>query len=261
MPSKPRSSFVALSCVLLLSILLSSCGILSGLGLGGGTPSIPDLPAPPQIPSLTSLDPAARAAELANMIDQAATEGERLAAWLAVYQSLGIPVIAEDGSAVTNTGDDPIGPLFWVIWYFSEADYLGRGIPLTDVARAMAGLEPETDSTQAGQLLLEDLRAAAVSSDSYTGLFGLFIRERIWRGHPGMDMMDTAWAPDALTVDAATAFLMGWPYFRQLFYAAAVAGQSTSSLHLSAAIPHSAAAAPLAESTTCTEFFNGTSRR
>jgi hypothetical protein len=245
--------------VLLSIILLSSCSAFGASGGDEASQFVPDLPVPPAISGPIATDPIAQAAELAQRLDEASNETERLAAWLAVYQSVGIPVIAAGGSAITDTGDDPIGPPFWMIWYFSEEDYLGRGIPLTDAARAIAGLDDGAVASEAGQYLLEDLRAAAVSPDPDVSLFGLFIRERIWRGHPGMDMMDLARTPDALTIDAATAYLMSWPYIRQLIYTAAIADEATSSLHQAKAVPHSRNPAPVAESTTCTEFFHGSS--
>src|SRR4029434_9418623 len=110
------------------------------------------------------------------------TSPRRLAGWLGIYNALGIPVIGEDGKAVGSTGDDPIGPRFWQVWYASRLDVPRRGIPLSDAGRLISAGIPHLDGSSLGRVLLSDIRLAARSNDPKQRLFGRLIREPILRG-------------------------------------------------------------------------------
>ncbi len=135
----------------------------------------PTLPTPP-IPAAAPGDTPDEQA--VNYADQLASGENRLAVWMGVYDALGIPIIGQDGVPLGSTGDDPIGPRYWQIWYASGLDLPGRGIPLADVGRLFVNGLPELDGTDIGAMLLSDLRQAAQSDNSQVRLLGLFVRER-----------------------------------------------------------------------------------
>jgi hypothetical protein len=171
----------------------------------------PVLPAPPAPLALPQGTPEEQAVALA---DALVSPENRLAAWLGVYDALGIPVIGQDGAPVGATGDDPIGPRFWQVWYASVLDLPGRGIPLSDAGRLMtAGLEG-MEGTDLGSVLLDDLRGAALSDDPQVRLLGLFVRERVLRGPTHMDLSDPATTPISATIDLPTVQLLGWVAIR-----------------------------------------------
>ena len=53
-------------------------------------------------------------------------------------------------AALTSTGDDPIGPRYWNLWYTSGLDQPGRGIPLTNAGRLIAVGTPGVDGIYFG---------------------------------------------------------------------------------------------------------------
>jgi hypothetical protein len=255
MHSRPKRYSIALSWVILLSVLLSSCGALAGLGLGNKVPSPPDLPAPPPIPQLTANDPATRAAELANLIASATNENELLAAWLAVYQAVGIPVIDEAGAPVTDTGDDPVGAPYWQVWYASGLDDVTRGIRLADAGKILSMTPEWAYDANAGQVLLADLRAAAVSPDPYIQLLGLFIRERIYQSSSHLDLMGTNVSLDLITIDLASVQLLSWALFRAELYTIVTTARTPGSLHLASPPRISSDPSKLSASPRCAEMF------
>jgi hypothetical protein len=171
----------------------------------------PVLPDPPASRAFAQGTPEEQAVALA---DALMDPGDRLAAWLSVYDALGIPVIGQDGAPVGTTGDDPIGPRFWQVWYASVLDLPNRGISLSDAARLMtAGLEGMA-GTDLGTVLLADLRGATQSDDPQVRLLGLFARERILRGPSRLDLIDPATTPISATIDLPTVQLLGWVVIR-----------------------------------------------
>jgi hypothetical protein len=153
--------------------------------------------------------------------DQLASGKNRLAVWMGVYDALGVPLIGQDGAPLGSTGDDPIGPRFWLVWYASGLDLPGRGIPLQDVGRLFAAGLPDIDGTGAGGLLLADLRLAAQSNSPQVRLMGLFVRERILRGPAHVDILDAAVTPDTPVIDLPTVQLISWLIIRSALFQAA----------------------------------------
>src|SRR5947207_3063854 len=76
----------------------------------------PELPAPPRPASVKNGAPEEQAVYFANLL---ASPETRLAGWLGIYDALGIPVIGQDGTSIGSTGNDPIGPRYWRVWYAS----------------------------------------------------------------------------------------------------------------------------------------------
>ena len=75
-------------------------------------------------------------AEQAASLDQSVgATTDPIGGWLAVYDSLGIPVLGAGGVGIGTTGDDPIGPTFDAVWMMSDAGIKGSGLPLSDVVR------------------------------------------------------------------------------------------------------------------------------
>lgn len=131
-----------------------------------------------------------------------------------MYDSLGIPVIGQDGTPAGTTGDDPIGPYFWQVWYASVLDLPGRGIPLSDAGRLlMVGLEG-METADVGPILLQDLRDAAQSDDPQLRLLGLFVRERVLRGPSHLDLLDPSTTPISATIDLPTVQMLAWVAIR-----------------------------------------------
>src|SRR5947209_3778836 len=177
----------------------------------------PALPAPPARISVRKGTPEEQAVYFADLLKAPNT---RLAGWLALYDALGVPVIGQDGAALTNTGDDPIGPRYWNLWYTSGLDQPGRGIPLTDAGRLIAVGTPGVDGATLGPALINDLRAAMKSSDPQVRLLGMFVRERIKRWPSHLDIQDASVTPEQAIIDLPTIHLIMWIVARaQLFQA------------------------------------------
>lgn len=100
------------------------------------------LQALPQRYQLPGRSPEERASALAAELDKTGTE--RLSAWLAAYDALGIPIIDDDGRPLGTTGDDPIGPPYWRVAYASALSEPGRGIRLDDFVLLFSGGNIET---------------------------------------------------------------------------------------------------------------------
>lgn len=258
---KSRHGLLALlSCLLLVSL---ACNGLAEVGSGGSAPggsgptplspqaapTPPDIPAPPSIPPVGATESAGLATELAQRLSDAANEAERLAIWLAVYQTAGIPVIAEDGTPVTDTGDDPLGPPYWQVWYASGMDRPKHGMTLADAGKILTMTPEGSYAADGGQALLEDLRAATQSSDPYERFLGLFLRERVSRGASGADLLDPEVTPETAIIDPASVQFLSWALVRSEAYDIAVAEGPTSGLQLasysgSAVRPRVLSAAP-----------------
>jgi len=202
----------------------------------------PLLPAPPKPASVSEGTPEERAAKFADLL---ASRETRLSGWLGVYDALRIPVIRQDGAAVGSTGDDPIGPRFWQVWYASGLDLAKRGIPLNDAGRLMVVGLPGVDGSAFGEVLLKDLRLALQSSDPQERLLGKFVRERVLRGSSGVDLANPAVTPQAAVIDLPTVQLLGWIAIRGVVFQAASLSHETAlarpqtlaAYHLAAALP------------------------
>jgi hypothetical protein len=102
------------------SITLQSMLVIFCLGYvdAGEAPSLPDAPKPA---SIASGAPQNQASAFADIV-ASTNRDTRLAGWLGVYDALGIPVISQNGMPIGSTGNDPIGPRFWQLWYASGLD-------------------------------------------------------------------------------------------------------------------------------------------
>ena len=209
---------VLLSTLLILSLACSTIGQLfanQNSGKREVSSEPPTLPAPPKPLSATQGTPDEQAVYFAEQL----TSGEnRLAVWMGLYDALGIPVIGQDGMPLGSTGDDPIGPRFWQMWYSSGLDLPGRGIPLQDVGRLFANGLPDMDGTGFGAMLLDDLRLAAQSNDPHVRLMGQFVRERVLRGPSHVDILDDAVTPDTAVIDIPTVQLISWIIIRSALF-------------------------------------------
>jgi hypothetical protein len=216
---------VSISILLMVSI---SCQMLTDfMPSGGASPGSensgkrevstepPTLPAPPKPASAPQGTPDKQAVYFA---DQLASGENHLAVWMGLYDALGVPVIGQDGVPLGSTGDDPIGPRYWQVWYSSGLDLPGRGIPLQDVGRLFANGLPDMDGTGIGGMLLDDLRKAAQSNTSQVRLMGLFVRERILRGPSRVDILDAAVTPDTAVIDIPTVQLISWVIVRSALF-------------------------------------------
>jgi hypothetical protein len=218
---KNRPLTVLLSTLLILSLACSTIGQLFASQNSGKrevSSEPPTLPAPPKPASAPQDTPDEQAVYFA---DQLAAGENHLAVWMGVYDALGIPVIGQDGVPLGSTGDDPIGPRFWQVWYSSGLDLPGRGIPLQDVGRLFANGLPDMDGTAFGAMLLDDLRLAAQSNEPRVRLLGLFVRERILRGPSHVDILEAAVTPDTAVIDIPTVQLISWIIIRNALFQAA----------------------------------------
>jgi hypothetical protein len=216
---------------LLASFVIGACSP-GGESARSFQPEIPDLPAAPNIPRLSAEEPEAQAAELALRLAEAADEADRLAAWLAAYQAVGIPVISEGGDPITDTGDDPAGAPYWQVWSAAALDDPYRGLPLSDAGKILTLTPDWSYDDGAGSVLLEDIRAAVASDDPHLRLLGLFVRERIWRRAPGVDVLDPNVSADVAVIDFASLQLLSWAMWRGALSEIALSAPATSSLHL-----------------------------
>lgn len=188
----------------------------------------PTLPAPPRPTSVKKRTPEEQAVYFADLL---ASPDTRLGGWLGIYDALGIPVIGQDGGTLGGTGDDPIGPRYWQLWYASGLDKKGRGIPLRDAGRLIAAGTPELDGRSLGAVLLNDLRLAVKSSDPQVRLMGMFVRERIKRWPSRLDIQDASVTPEKAIIDLPTLQMIEWIVTRgALFQAAARGGKTTGAI-------------------------------
>ena len=210
-----------LSILLSIPILFSlSCSLLSPPGdMQGLQRSVvgrqpPDLPIPPAVLEAPQGETSTQASFFASQL-ASKNPNARLAAWLGIYQALGVPVIGQDGKPLfKKTGDDPIGPRFWQVWYASGLDLPGRGITFKEVGQIFAAALPGSEGASFGQLLLDDLRQAAKSKKPAVQLLGLFVRERVLRGPSHADILDLTITVNQAVLDMPTVELLSWLILR-----------------------------------------------
>jgi hypothetical protein len=171
---------------------------------------MPKIPPPPTPSAALDGPPDVQAIHFADLLEKPES---KLSGWLGIYDALGIPVIDANGHAVGTTGDDPIGPRFWQLWYMG-AEPTGRGIPLRDATRLL-GAGQITLDPDIGQTLLQDLQYLMTSEDSRSQLLGRFLRERILRSRSHVDLL-TATSPDNIVIDLSTFQLMSWVIIRHV---------------------------------------------
>ena len=199
------------------SIILGACGSATVSQRPSATPadgatsdpgsSPPVLPVPPEPVAVAAGTVAEQAAALADATEPGSASV--LAGWLAAYDALGIPVLTESGPLGT-TGDDPIGPPYWLVWYTSSLATTQAGFRLVDYVRVFGLPDDEIDGVEAADLLLDDVRAAAANQDPAVALAGQFIAEKIRRGPSRVDPLDTAVDAGQVSIDGATAELLSW---------------------------------------------------
>ena len=173
--------------------------------------SSPILPAPPEPLAVSPQDPEQAASTLADAL----AGPENLAAWLGLYQALGIPVIGEERTALDGS-DDPIGPPYWQVWYAASLDMPGHGILVSDAGRLLGlafGMDAE-DSQALGETLLSDLRLALQSQDPAVRLMGAVARERILRSGSQLDILDSATTAQTASIDVPLLQLLFWVALR-----------------------------------------------
>ena len=229
---------VPVSLLMCLALLVTGCqssatsetapsaSAASSAPTGIATPSVP--PPPPQV-SVPS-PPAAAAAPTGSPHEQAVAlaagvapaAADRVGGWLTAYDALGIPVFDSAGDALGTTGDDPIGPPFWRVWYAAGTSRPDSGFLLTDLTKTFnAFSSPTFDSAQAGAKLLADLRAATTDKDPKVRLFGLLVAELAGRGPSPVDILDPIVTADDLVISGDTAELLSWAVTRDFVRAAA----------------------------------------
>jgi hypothetical protein len=180
----------------------------------------PQLPVPPRRAALLQGTPEAQAVYFADLL---ASPETRLSGWLGIYDALGIPVIAQDGTTLGSTRDDPIGPRYWEIWYASGLDLKGRGIPLSDAGRLLGAGMGNRDDGALGAALLNDLRLAVKSPEPRVRLLGMFVRERIRRWPSHRDIREARVSPEEAIIDLPTLQMIAWIATRGALFQAAAA--------------------------------------
>ena len=204
-----------------------------------------EVPAPPPPAQVSGTTPQEKATSLAASVGDAT---DPIGGWLAVYDALGIPVLGGGGSGIGTTGDDPIGPSYSMVWMLSDTATKTSGLPLSDLARVF--VDDDAQSVGLGDLLLADLRAAAVSADPQVALFASFVAERARHTGPGNDLLDPAVTAADVYVDVATAQLISWVALRGMT-AVGAAGNTSILGFRSVAVP---AARQLRADVPCSEF-------
>ncbi len=186
-----------------------------------------EVPKPPAPIALPSGSTEAKAAALADAVGPKAQDP--LSGWLTVYDALGIPVLGANRTPLGTTGDDPIGPAYWRLWYMSGMARPGSGFPLTDFVKIFnVGGDATFDSAQAGANLLQDLRSASTSKDPRVQLFGRFMIEMVRRGAVPVDLLDPTVTADKVMISGDVAELLSWAVIRNLVLT--LAPTTTSSL-------------------------------
>ncbi len=191
------------------------------------TPRPVQIPAPPARSAIPSGSPAEQAVAMAKAVSPGSSD--RLAGWLAVYDTLGIPVLGPGRSPLGRTGDDPIGPAFWRVWYMAGMTRPGTGFSLTDFAKMFNdSANPSFDSVKAGEILLQDLRAAITSKDRQVQLFGRFTAEMVKRGPSSVDLEDPKVTADQVVISGDLAELLSWVVMRDFVFSLAPAKTSST---------------------------------
>lgn len=184
------------------------------------TPLEVQVPAPPAPLPPPNGPAAAQATALATAVDQGSPN--ELAAWLTVYDLLGIPVLNSTDTPLGTTGDDPMGPAFWRLWYVSAASTEASSFSLVDLARGFdSEADGQFDAEAAGSALLADLRSAASSGDQQVKLFGLFVAEVARQSSGGVDPLTSRVDADQVLLPVDLAELVSWVALRGLVSAEA----------------------------------------
>lgn len=183
-----------------------------------------NIPPPPAAQAIAGETPEQRAIAAAHATEpgQAGT----VAGWLGTYELLRIPVLGDTGP-IGSTGDDPIGPPFWRVWYASAMTARPASFRLVDVVRIFGLPNEALDGGEAARTLLDDVRSAIGSDDPVRRTLGLFVAEKFRRASAGVDPLDPDLAVDAVRVDGATAELLSWLVIRG--YTVLLASNETAS--------------------------------
>jgi hypothetical protein len=259
--------FYQLMSVLLAALLLTNCSMASSATQNASQPAesiasstepataefvpSPQLPSPPAPMVVSVQDPDQAAGELVNALDGP----EKLAAWLGLYQALGIPVIGMDRKALDGS-DDPIGPAYWQVWYAASLDLPGHGVRISDAGRLLGQvLELSQEDSQAlGEILLSDIRNALNSPDAPVHLLATFIRERILHTGLKMDLLDSATTPQVASLDIPTLQLIFWVVLREALIQRATQFSMNQGGHV-LVVSHSQSEKLQAASLNCSEIY------
>lgn len=195
-----------------------------------------EIPVPPSQVTVPKGSPQEQAVALANAVSS--NSPNRLAGWLAVYDALAIPVLGSNHSPLGKTGDDPIGPAYWRVWYMSGMTRPGTGFELTDLTKTFnAFADPSFDNVKAGAMLLADVRAAVASKDPQVQLFGRFMAEIVKRGPSPVDILDPKVTADQVVISGDTAELLSWVVMRDFVFSLAKLKTISTGERPSPAIP------------------------
>jgi hypothetical protein len=202
---------------LALWLAITACGLFPPSLNQTEIPIEAHVPAPPAPLTIPPGAPEEQALALADAIGP--NSPDRLAGWLAVYDAFHIPVFRDDGTPIGATGDDPIGPHFWRVWFMSGTSASGLGFALMDFVKVFADPgDTSFDATEFSAVLLDDLRAAAASDDPQVRTFGLFVAETIRRRSSGLDILDPAATADQAIISGDMAEFLSWVVIRGLMF-------------------------------------------
>jgi hypothetical protein len=219
-----------------------------------GQPDRSPLPGPTDVSPPTEAvippPPAAMPAPAGSVEERAAAfvaaispEGDsRAAAWLTLYDALGIPVLDDSGAALGSTGDDPIGPRYWRVWYTAALTQSDIGFSLEDFVGLFGLQEDGLDVTSAAEALLADLRAGLSSDDPRAELLAHVIAELVATGPLPADIRDESLTAAYIHLPVHGMELLTWAVVRDLMFALAPtedswAGLPTTGVWLAAARP------------------------
>lgn len=173
------------------------------------------LPAVAVPTALAGADPATRVVELLAATSDELDDVD--AGWAAVYAELGIPLI--DSAGASTIAGDPIGPRWDHVWSIGGLSRGAMTVPLSDLGATLSFEEAEPIDPE---VLLADVRSAAVSTDPGVQTFGLFVAGKAL-ANGGSDPLDPAVTADQVALDAATIQLISWVAARDAFQVSAMA--------------------------------------
>jgi hypothetical protein len=205
--------YFALALLIAMNLFLISCRgpHPDPSDTAAGAPSTiepPIVPAAPTAAPIPQGTEASQATELATQTDVAATDA--LAGWMTVYALAGVPIIGPDGVSLSNTGLDPIGPDYWMIWMASKGRP-GTGIRLVDAVKPLSSI---SEAPSVASALIRDLRTAVYSKDTRARFFALFMIEKMRIASHGADPLGPSTDVSALRVDLSTALFLQWVALR-----------------------------------------------
>lgn len=219
---------------LALCLTITACGLFPQFDDHTQIPTEAHVPDPPAILSIPPGAPEEQAMALADAIGP--NSPDRLAGWLAVYDAFHIPVFRDNGTPVGRTGDDPIGPHFWRVWFMSGTSASGLGFTLTDFVKVFAESgDASFKAAEFGAALLDDLRAAASSEDPQVRTFGLFAAEVIQRRSGGVNILDPAVTSDQAVISGDMAEFLSWVVIRGLMFKLAEIEPTSRAPHVQSA--------------------------